>query len=298
MMQFLRVFFCAIFCAAISATTLAAERKAPVTEPVPANLEQRVGNLEQLLQNQGLLDMLQKLQALQTEIGNLRGQVEVNNHELEQLQEKQRSLYNDIDQRLQKIEGKKVSAAGAPAAAAPPLEVMTPTESVETAGAQAESSLTVENVAPASPAQSATAVAAAKNTAQEQQPAAPDNPLAVQSEYQQAFNLLKQAQYDKAIKAFDAFLGKYPQSQYSDNAQYWMGEAYFVTRRYNEAITEYMQLVTNYPQSQKAPNSLLKIGYSYYELKQDAEAKKVLQDLIQHYPGTPAAQDAEKRLHH
>ena len=123
-----------------------------------------------------------------------------------------------------------------------------------------------------------------------------DDPLEAQAEYQQAFNLLKQSQYDKAIAAFNAFLAKHPQGQYSDNAQYWMGEAYFVTRRYNEAITEYMKLLTNYPQSQKAPNSLLKIGYSYYELKQDADAKKALQDLIRRYPGTPAAQDAAKRL--
>ncbi|MGH8119076.1 MAG: tol-pal system protein YbgF [Gammaproteobacteria bacterium] len=287
------IFSCAVLGAGIVVAAAAAEKKTPVTEPAPQKLEQRVANLEQMLQNQGLLDMLQQLQALQAEIGKLRGQIEVNNHELEQLQEQQRSLYSDIDRRLQKLEGKSVPTT-APAAETPPLEVMTPMESVEAAGTEAETGLTVETV---SPPDQATAPALEEQAGSAEQPLAPSvDPLEAQAEYQQAFSLLKQAQYDKAIGAFNDFLVQYPQSQYSENAQYWLGETYFVTRRYNEAITEYMKLLTNYPQSQKASNSLLKIGYSYYELKQDADARKVMQDVVQRYPGSTAAQDAEKRL--
>ena len=283
----------------------AAERKAPVTEPATQTLEQRVDKLERLMQSQGLLDMLQQLQELKTEINNLRGQIEVNSHVLDQLQAQQRTLYGDLDDRLKKLEGTNTPRTSVPATPEPPLQVMPPSTSMEPAGKEAESSLTVENVAPpVTPPEETTpenvttpeTATTGENALPETAPATAADPLAAQAEYQQAFNLLKQSQYDKAIAAFNAFLGKYPQSQYSDNAQYWTGEAYYVTRRFNEAITEYMKLLSNYPQSQKAPNSLLKIGYSYYELKQNDEAKKVLQDLIQRYPGTSAAQDAEKRL--
>lgn len=295
----INIFTGTILCAGAVLSANAAERKAPVTEPAVPKLEQRVDNLERLMQSQGLLDMLQQLQALKTEINTLRGQIEVNTHELEKLQERQRTLYNDLDERLKKYEGQNASRTSVPAATEPPLEVMSSSPSAEPVGTEAESSLTVENVTPAGPAPEVATpenVTAIENAPQDQAPSVAVDPLAAQAEYQQAFNLLKQSQYDKAIAAFNAFLGNYPQSQYSDNAQYWMGEAYFVTRRFNEAITEYMKLLTNYPQSQKAPISLLKIGYSYYELKQEAEAKKVLQDLILRYPGTTAAQDAEKRL--
>ena len=295
-MQHLRILASAILYMGIAAAAGAAEKKAPVTEPAITNLEQRVANLERLLQNQGLLDMLQQLQALQAEISSLRGQIEINSHELEQLKERQRGMYNDIDRRLQKLEGKNIAATPPSPETTPPLEVMTPTESTHAAGARAESGLTVETVPSPDQAADTAASPETEDIPSDQHPPAATNPLEAQAEYQQAFNLLKQAQYDKAITAFDTFLGKYLQSQYSDNAQYWMGETYFVTRRFNEAITEYMKLLANYPQSQKAANSLLKIGYSYYELKQDADAKKVLQDLIRRYPGTTAAQDAEKRL--
>lgn len=240
--------------------------------------------------------MLQQLESLQREVANLRGQIEINTHELEQLKEQQRKFYLDVDNRLRKHHGQGESVVGAES---PPLEQMPSSESLTPAGEQADSALTIESVTPevsdtgAEESFEATTDAVA---AEETEVAGPADPLEAQTHYQAAFNLLKQAEYDKAIDAFDKFLVQYPDSQYSENAQYWMAEALYVTRRHNEAITEYMKLVSAYPQSQRVPNSLLKIGYSYYEMGQADEAKKILQDLIQKFPGTTAARDAEDRL--
>jgi tol-pal system protein YbgF len=292
--------FPVLVCTAILATSVfAGGRAVPVTEPSStANIEQRLQNIERSLQNQGLLDMLQRLEALQREVANLRGQIELNAHELEKLKEQQRKLYME-DNRLNSPGGQDQAATTE--TAAPPLEQMSPSGSPVTAGDQAESALTIESITPdavtgqtpdATPDTAADALPEAE-TAVTAQAA---DPLEAQTNYQAAFNLLKQAEYDRAIDAFDKFLVNYPDSQYSENAQYWMAEALYVTRRYNEAITEYMKLVSAYPESQRVPNSLLKIGYSYYELGQTEEAKKILQDLIQKFPGTTAARDAEDRI--
>lgn len=284
----------------VSLSCMAAEKRAPVSEPADTQIEQRVENLERFLQNQGLVGMLQQLQALQSEVSQLRGQIEVNSHELEKLQERQRNLYDDLERRMQKLNGTVASTTPPTDEEAPPLETITPSEPVAPiAGNQAETSLTVENTGPnpASTEQPAeVAIAELPTSTQVIESPAPEDPLKAQAEYQQAFNLLKQAQYDQAITAFDNFLRKYPASQYSANAQYWMGEAHYVARRFNEAITEYMKLVTNYPESKQVSNGLLKIGYSFYELGKPDDAKNVLEDLIKRYPGTPAARDAEDRL--
>ena len=290
-----------VLCLVLMWTTVSlAERAAPVTEPSSATVEQRLQNLERLLQNQGLLDMLQQIQRLQQEVTDLRGQTEINSHELAELKEKQRKLYNDIDRRLQQLQGGMTSTE----TDNPPLETVTPAEQVTPSGNEATNALTVETVKndedvvpeQATPADENAEEPALETTTAEEPEIKPD-PLAIQSEYQEAFNLLRDAEYDRAITEFDRFLSKYPDSQYSDNAQYWMGEAYYVTRRFNDAITEYMKLVSNYPESQKVPNSLLKIAYSYYEMGQKKDAEKILNDLIKQYPGTSAATDAEKRLH-
>lgn len=286
-------------------TTAMAGRSAPVTEPSTAAIEQRLQNIERLLQNQGLLDMLQQIQRLQQEVSELRGQIEVNSHELASLKERQRKLYNDLDQRLQQLQGGTASAS----TETPPLETIGPADDALPAAGEATTALTLETIeddAADTETDTAQSVTGVEEVEGDEEPAletatvdtgeAKPDPLAVQAEYQEAFNLLRDAEYDRAIIAFDKFLSKYPDSQYSDNAQYWMGEAYYVTRRFNDAITEYMKLVSNYPDSQKAPNGLLKIAYSYFEMGQKEEAEKVLKDLINQYPDSSAAADAEKRL--
>ncbi|NIN60812.1 MAG: tol-pal system protein YbgF, partial [Gammaproteobacteria bacterium] len=122
------------------------------------------------------------------------------------------------------------------------------------------------------------------------------DPVEIQSAYQSAFRLLKQAEYDQAITAFSLFLQEYPNSQYADNARYWMGEAYFVTRRFGQAITEYRTLLDDFPDSRKAPVAMLKIGHSYRELGQNEESKQYYRMLVEKYPDTSAAKDAAREL--
>jgi tol-pal system protein YbgF len=116
-----------------------------------------------------------------------------------------------------------------------------------------------------------------------------------QQEYDAAFELMKQGLYDRAIKAFRAFLTKYPDSGLADNAQYWVAEGNYVLRNYKLALEEFNK-VLNYPQSPKAPDASLKIGYVYYELGAYDKARKSLIDVKERYPNTSVAKLATTRL--
>jgi tol-pal system protein YbgF len=114
--------------------------------------------------------------------------------------------------------------------------------------------------------------------------------------YQAAFNLLKDSQYDRAITAFQKFLIVYSDSSLADNAQYWLGEAYYVNKAYPEAQTAFQKVVDKYPQSRKRPDALLKIGYCQYELKQWDLAKGTLSQVATQFPDAPAGHLAQQRL--
>jgi tol-pal system protein YbgF len=114
--------------------------------------------------------------------------------------------------------------------------------------------------------------------------------------YQTAFNLLKDSQYDRAIAAFQKFLIVYSDSSLADNAQYWLGEAYYVNKSYPEAQGAFQRVVDKYPQSRKRPDALLKIGYCRYELKQWDSAKGTLSQVVAQFPDTPAGHLAQQRL--
>jgi tol-pal system protein YbgF len=117
-----------------------------------------------------------------------------------------------------------------------------------------------------------------------------------QAAYNRAFDALKASDYNGAISQFRDFLRQYPHSALADNAQYWLGECFYVTRDYDSAIVAFRTLGEQYPQSRKAPDALLKIGYAQYELKHMADARATLGQVVQRFPGTDAAKLAADRL--
>ncbi len=259
-----------------------------IAEEATPDIERRVADLERLLQNQGLLDLWEQLHALQSELAKLRGQLEVNNHEIKQLKEKQRKLYNDLDSRLQTLskQANEIKSQGGPS-----LGENSSNQASSIAGREGES-LTIESVK--QPAETGEAIESLPESGAAE--TGRQDTVEIQSAYQSAFRLLKQAEYDQAITAFSLFLQEYPNSQYADNARYWMGEAYFVTRRFGQAITEYRALLDDFPDSRKAPVAMLKIGHSYRELGQSEESKQYYRMLIEKYPDTSAAKDAAREL--
>jgi tol-pal system protein YbgF len=117
-----------------------------------------------------------------------------------------------------------------------------------------------------------------------------------QAAYNRAFDALKSSDYNGAITQFREFLRQYPKSALADNAQYWLGEGYYVTRDYDNAIAAFRALGEQYPQSRKAPDALLKTGYAQFELRHMADARASLSQVVQRYPGTDAAKLAAERL--
>lgn len=127
-------------------------------------------------------------------------------------------------------------------------------------------------------------------------PASPADSGEDKAAYQADFNLLKDGQYERAIAAFQKFLATYPDSSLADNAQYWLGEAYYVNKSYPEAEAAFQRVVDKYPQSRKLGDALLKIGFCRYEMKQWQSAREVLGQVVARFTDTPAARLAQQRL--
>lgn len=117
-----------------------------------------------------------------------------------------------------------------------------------------------------------------------------------QQEYDAAFTLMKQGQYQRAIKGFRTFMTKYADSPLADNAQYWIAEGNYVLRNYKVARDEFSKVMSGYPNSPKAPDALLKIGFIQQELDNGEQARRTLQDLVQRFPQSNAAKLARQRL--
>ena len=114
--------------------------------------------------------------------------------------------------------------------------------------------------------------------------------------YRAAFELIKEQRYDAAEAAFREFLATYPESTNAPNAQYWLGESFYVRQQYDAALRSFQAVVDDHPRSRKVVDALLKIGYCHYELRSWDAAKVALAKVRADYPGTTAATLAGQRL--
>lgn len=235
-----------------------------------AALSQRIERLERIIQGQGLVSLLGRVDQQQNAIQKLHGENESLRHELALMKQQQRELYLDIDQRLQA----QVAAPQKPALIPQNNQVELPSSSVNDAGLES--------------------IDQAINTQQpEGAPVAVENGEAA---YQSALQILRSGQYEQAVAALAVFPEQYPQSSYLPNAYYWQGEANYVLRHFEAAIVAFQTVMDKFPASTKVPDSMLKQGFSQYELGNVDGAKLILNNVMQQYPNTSAAKLAKVRL--
>ncbi|MGL5122493.1 MAG: tol-pal system protein YbgF [Plesiomonas shigelloides] len=245
--------------AAVSGTVAA---QAPVYEAGSGSLEDRVTRLERMMEarNQLLTETQQQLMSLQGEMDQLRGSLERSEYQLNQAVERQRQLYQELD---------NVSAQNKQAA---------------------DTATTDATVPAAATAPAAKAAASAKDVV------VSDNAVENQA-YDAAVQLvLRDKQYDKAITAFQDFIAKYPKSVYRPNAHYWLGQLLFSQKRTDEAAAQFAAVVKDFPKSPKRADAMLKLGVIAQEKGDVAGAKTVFQQIISAYPTSSSAKMAKSRL--
>jgi len=226
-------------------------------------VDARLGKLEVAIQqNPQLLGLLKEVELLKAEVAKLRGQAEVQTHQLDTLGKRQNDLYADLDQRIADL-AKAAPPALAPDAAQPaaPGSLATPAPAVPAVGASPQ----------------------------------PD-PLVESRSYETALKQFREANYAGAIAGFNAFLKAYPASALAPNAQYWIGYSYYALKDYKSALAHQQKLVALYPTSDKVPDALLNLAANQIALDNLAGARKTLEALVAKHPGTPAAQLAARRL--
>jgi tol-pal system protein YbgF len=106
--------------------------------------------------------------------------------------------------------------------------------------------------------------------------------------YEQAYGYLLQKDYGAAEQSFEDFLKRHPGHQLAGNAQYWLGETYFVRGQFRPAAAAFLKGYQDYGKSQKAPETLLKLAMSLQRLGQKDAACSSFNELATKFPNPPA----------
>lgn len=274
--------------AAMASLGLAIVVSSPATAQVDAQSEQ-------------LMNLVLQVQQLQDEIRMLRGQLDEQSYELENLKRRQRDQYLDLDQRISELRdglpvvGGGVSRGPETGSTTAPGVAVGPAPALDPGGATTDpvQASDIPDVTDRSGVPSSVTALGAPDTATATTAA---NPEEEQAAYDEAFEALKELRYADAAESFQGFIETYPNSELAGNAQYWLGESYYVTRNYEIALEAFQDLVRSYPDSTKRGDGLLKIGFTHYELEQYDQARSALEQVQQEFPGSTLSRLAESRL--
>ncbi len=201
-----------------------------------------------------------RLDAMEETVRQLNGRVEEQTYQIQQLQDQMTKIQTDTDMRLQGLETRPAT----PSSTMPPVS--------------SGSSLRPDETAPP-PAPTP------QNNAQL------DGGSATQM-YDQAFGYIRSGDYAQAEQAFTGFLNAYPQDKLAANAEYWLGETFYVRGQYDKAASAFARGYQNHPKSTKASDNLLKLALSLGALNRKDDACLALVQLENDFPkATQALKD-------
>ncbi|MEZ8576512.1 tol-pal system protein YbgF [Vibrio splendidus] len=117
-----------------------------------------------------------------------------------------------------------------------------------------------------------------------------------QTAYQNAVDMiLKQRDYTGAIAAFQKFQKDFPDSTFTPNSHYWLGQLYFAKKQDKEAVKSFAAVVS-YKDSNKRADALVKLGDIAARNNNAAQAKKYYQQVVTEYPNSASAKVAKTHL--
>lgn len=222
-------------------------------------LEARALKLEESLgrQTKSMLDLQGQIDALNSDIRKLRGQNEEFAHGLQDAEKRSKDFYVDLDSRLRHFESAEEAAREASEKAAKDY-------------ASAKSGMPVSGD--------------------------PSDPVVENRAYETAYATIRSGNNANAVKAFQDFLNKYPDSVHVSNAKFWLGDAQYKLKNYKDALDTYQSLLKDFPGTPKAPDVMFNIATCQRQLKLVSGSKKTLKQLVAKYPDSEAAAKAKKLL--
>jgi tol-pal system protein YbgF len=114
--------------------------------------------------------------------------------------------------------------------------------------------------------------------------------------YSQAYADFARGNYDLAVQGFAEYIRNYPDTDFTDNAQYWIGECLYGKKMYAEGIEAWNTLFKDYPASDKVPDARVKKGMALERLGRKSQALVEYRYVVDRYPNSQAARIARERL--
>jgi len=107
--------------------------------------------------------------------------------------------------------------------------------------------------------------------------------------YESALAQVQNRQFDRGLEGLAAFLVRWPDHPYAENAMYWRGEAYYGKGEYLRAAEQFEAVLARFGGGAKGADALLKLGLCHDRLGASERAREYWDRLKNEYPKSEAA---------
>jgi len=242
----------------------------------------------------GVAILSQRIGALEDEQRRLTGVQEEATFKIDQMSTRLDKLVKDVDFRLTEIERKLGGGGVAPLAAGAPqgqsslTAPIAPTTTTVIGGEGLPSGSKVLGTLPAGQtASSGTAVASVPPQTVTANAGSILPAGSPSDQYNYAISLVRADQYDEAEAAFTEFLAQNKDNELAGNAQYWLGETFYVRGDFPNAASAFFEGYQNYPDNSKAADNLLKLAMTLGRMDQKEEACATFEQLDKQFDRLP-----------
>ncbi len=188
-----------------------------------------------------VLNLLQQVEALQSQVRNLRDAVEIQSHDLHVMKQQQRDLIADLDRRVSALEARSAAAAPAGGAAAPAAGGMAPVAAAQTTSEQQQAYNGAFNLMKEGFYDRAIAAFHAFIVKY------PDVPLAGNAEYWIAEGHYVMGDYRRALKEYKVVITKYPNGTKVPDALLKVGFTQCELHSYDKARKTLNSVIARFP---------------------------------------------------
>lgn len=240
-----------------------------------------------------VVNIFQRLEALEKKTRELHGENEVLRHQINELKKSQKQGFLNIDERIDELanEAKLVPSEAETTKGDNDAKVKIIDKSEEDKKEVPVAKITSTTETPKA---SETSTKLTSDSVVRKKIRAPNS--YERETYKEAFSLMKTSP-TAATKAFQEYVKMQPESPLAANAQYWIGEVMYSHNNYKGAVQEFIKVLQKYKYSDKAPDAAIKLGYSFYALKNWTFARRTFEDVVKYFPENANAVNlAKKRL--
>ena len=255
---------------------------------IQSNIDYKVS---QALKNQNLVKFQNELNSILDQIRTLNGEIEVLQFQNKNSEERQKVLYQDLNDRLIGLETKIETLPikdkrelVSEVAKVKEEKIISPTTSQEPIKNSIDGDVDQEKLVPVD-----------IKIADENLPLLVDKNIEL-DEFSEAKALLRATKYKEAFEAFDRFVINYPKSELISEAKYNLGYSQFTLKNYKAAIKTYSKILKLHPESSILPDAFYGIANCQIQLTRITKAKKTLRNLIKKFPNAEIIPSAKRRL--